>query len=372
MAKSWAEMSKEERSKYSSKKAYNKQHGLGKHKPAENNTTPEQTSNRSEAKDRANNHKNLPEMVKHEASGKMIRNPGILTKHEQAQVDKRKAQAARSNNYNNLAQRMGQADAQRKTGNGQFKDEYGAALKNMSKDERRSFNQTRQQAQKNYRQETNDAYRQSRIDLQKQKDAVGRRGVYEYQSAKDLHKKNIDKYSYTGEENEREAHKKALIRTFQNSGYDYNHADVLRHMNDGKENKMFTGLYDDYGGYDNWYKNHSIYSGENAFDKEKFFGSQTHTQDIGNYTYDLGNFTGSKDIMDRGEVLKQGNARQQAGKDFYNSNSFMEKYGKYDFAQQNKDYRNASVQDRQNAYFQRQNRNDEIRANNESRKQLGY
>ena len=106
-------------------------------------------------------------------------------------------------------------------------------------------------------------------------------------------------------------------------------------MKGGAENKMFTGLYDDYGGYQNWYDNYSIYSGENA-------QQAGHVQDASlrlasdnfdaDYNLNLGNFTGSKDIIDRDEVMRQGAARQQAGRDFYNSNEFMEKYGQYDWA----------------------------------------
>lgn len=243
----------------------------------------------------------------------------------------------------------------------------GTYQKMVNADKKVQYDQAQTQRKK-----AGEAYRQSRIDLQQSKDAVGRRGVYEYQSAKDLHNKNADQYKHTSDLSAREADRRAIIRTLQNSDYDYNHADVLRHMNDGKENKMFTGLYDDYGGYQNWYDNHSIYGGENAHSKEKFFSEQMPVEDVGNYTYNLGNFTGSRDIMDRDEVMRQGAARQQAGKDFFNSNEFMEKYGNYDFAQQNKDYANASVADRQADYFERQNRNDQIRENAARRKSYNY
>ena len=197
---------------------------------------------------------------------------------------------------------------------------------------------TRQQQAREDRRDSAYAYKQSRLDMQKEKDAVGRRGVYDYQSAKDIQAKNIGKYTDDGSFSAAQKERSALIRTFQDSGYDYNHADVLRHMKGGKENKMYTGLYDDYGGYENWYNNHSIYSGENAQaighvnNAALRRSGEDISTDNSDYLLNLGNFTGSKDIMDRNEVIRQGNARQEAGKKYFSSDAFYEKYGKYDWA----------------------------------------
>lgn len=247
----------------------------------------------------------------------------------------------------------------------------GTYQKMVNADKKVQYDQAKTQ-----RKEAGEAYRQSRIDLQQSKDAVGRRGVYEYQSAKDLQaSKGGTYYNDLGGLSDNQKERNALIRTFRDSDYDYNHADVLRHMKGGAENKMFTGLYDDYGGYKDWYDNHSIYSGENA-------QQAGHVQDASlrmsgdnfdaDYNLNLGNFTGSKDIIDRDEVMRQGGARQQAGKDFYNSNEFMEKYGQYDWAQQNKNNANASVADRQGNYFDNLNRNDQIRSNAARRESYNY
>ena len=195
-----------------------------------------------------------------------------------------------------------------------------------------------------------DAYRQSRVDLQLHKDAVGRRGVYEYQSARDLqNSKGPIYYDDTGDLTDTQKERNALIRTFRDSGYDYNHADVLRHMKGGKENKMFTGLYDDYGGYQNWYDNHSIYSGENAQQAGHVHDASLRLEGDNfdaDYNLNLGNWTGSKDIMDRDEVLRQGNARQEAGKNYYNSDSFKQKYGQYDWAQNDMFNANSTFEER--------------------------
>ena len=209
---------------------------------------------------------------------------------------------------------------------------------------------TRQQQAREDRRNEADAYRQSRVDLQTHKDAVGRRGVYEYQSAKDLQDSKGGKYyDDLGGLTDTQKERNALIRTFRDSGYDYNHADVLRHMKGGKENKMFTGLYDDYGGYQNWYDNHSIYSGENAQQAGHVHDASLRLEGDNfdaDYNLNLGNWTGSKDIMDRDEVLRQGNARQQAGKDYYNSDSYKQKYGQYDWAQNDMFNANSTFQER--------------------------
>ena len=189
-----------------------------------------------------------------------------------------------------------------------------------------------------FRKEEARAYSQSRVELQKAKDAVGRRGVYQYQSVRDNHLKdgNLKKYdsldpNLTYQEKERNA----LIRTFRDSGYDYNSADILRHMKGGKENKMFTGLYDDYGGYKNWYENHSIYSGENAQAKDHVTNKASRKQGYdfdAQYQLNLGNWKGSQDIIATDEVLRQGQARQQAGQNYRTSEDFANRFGKYDFA----------------------------------------
>lgn len=195
--------------------------------------------------------------------------------------------------------------------------------------------------QKVERKESAKAYAQSRKDIQAAGAKEGKANIYSYQKANDNEAAGYKAGKYNdvegADENTRE--RNALIRTFQESGYDYNYADIQRHQNQGKENKSMPGLYDEYGGYDNWYNNHSIYSGENAYDKYTFEGKGgSARRDVGpGYTYDLGNFKGSQDVMNLDTVLEQGNARQDAMQNYQTSDKYMEKYGKYDWAQ---DYAN--------------------------------
>lgn len=187
-----------------------------------------------------------------------------------------------------------------------------------------------------FRKESARAYGESRVELQKAKDAVGRRGVYHYQSAKKIQGDKLGEYTNVAGDTDTQRERNAIIRTFQDSGMDYNHADVLRHMKGGAENKMFTGLYDDYGGYKNWYDNHSIYSGDNAQAKDHLTNVNSRVggaEAEHDYKLNLGNWKGSQDIMAFDKVMEQGQARQQAGQNYRNSEEFANRFGKYDWAQ---------------------------------------
>jgi len=205
--------------------------------------------------------------------------------------------------------------------------------KMVGADKKQKFDQ-----QKKDRKESAQAYAQSRKDIQAAGAKAGKANIYSYQKANDNEAAGFKAGKYNDiapgeDDNMRE--RNALIRTFQESGYDYNYADIQRHQNQGKENKTIPGLYDKYGGYDNWYNNHSIYSGENAYDKYSFEGGDgtTARRDVGpSYTYDLGNFRGSQDVMGLDTVLEQGKARQDAMQNYQTSNEFKNKYSKYDWA----------------------------------------
>ena len=319
MAKSWAEMSKEER-KGKNKKDYMRSTGQGVQ--GERAAAKEKAQARQEEQSQQKK-PDVPEMVKHHASGKMIRNPALLNKHEQAAVDKRNAEKQQANQYNNLAKRMGEMDAQRrhmsddeyKESQGQFKDEFSAANKNMSSEQRRSFNQLRQQTTKNARQVEVDAYKQSIAEVQAEKAKYGPTNVYGRQSARNTHEGSMAKGNskVTGprdQASESMRERNRIADELYDSGYDYSHNEMLRHYGGGKENKSMPGLYDEYGGYQNWYDNHSLYSG---------------------------NFSGSKDLMDFDKVMETGQKQQDAMKNLQTSDDYMSKYGKYKWA---KDYNN--------------------------------
>ena len=179
------------------------------------------------------------------------------------------------------------------------------------------------------------AYKQSRKDLQAAKAKHGPAGHYGMQSALDNQSvaKVGKKYAHSGDLSDKQADRNALVRTFQNSGYDYSHDEVQRSLNDGAYQQQNSWIYDQYGGgkegWKNWRDNYSIYGGEKGHNRESFMAAG---KNVDNYTYDLGNFKGSQDIMAFDKVMEIGRKKQQAGRDFYNSQEFKDKYGEYDWA----------------------------------------
>lgn len=169
------------------------------------------------------------------------------------------------------------------------------------------------------RQKSAQAYNQSRKDIQAVKAKEGPRNVYGRQSARDTHERAMARNQgnvYSGNQkvtgpaaatDPKMIERNEIAEALYDTGYDYSHREMVRHRNKGAENKTMPGLYDEYGGYDNWYNNHSLY-GE-------------------------GGFTGSKDLMDFDQVMETGQRQQDAMRNFQTSDKYMSKYGKYDWAQ---------------------------------------
>ena len=198
--------------------------------------------------------------------------------------------------------------------------------------------------QKVERKESAKAYGQSRKDIQAVKAKHGPKGVYGRQSALENQSANNvgAKYQDKGESmTAKERDNAALVRTLQNSGYDYSHAELQRSKGQGAYQAQNDYLYDAYGGgkegWKNWRENHSIYGGENAHNYDDFWNNSETGNVSGSFTYNTGNFKGSQDIMDLDKVLDIGRSQQDAIKNYQTSEDYMSKYGKYDWAQ---DYAN--------------------------------
>ena len=132
------------------------------------------------------------------------------------------------------------------------------------------------------------------------------------QSARDTHERSMARGNpkVTGPQANDSADMLAaneLAKELYDSGYDYSHNEMVRHRNGGADlSKTNSYLYDAYGGYQNWYDNHSLYS--------------------------EGGFTGSKDLMDFDKVMEVGQQQQDAIKNYQTSDEYMSKYGQYDWA----------------------------------------
>jgi hypothetical protein len=198
--------------------------------------------------------------------------------------------------------------------------------------------------QKVERKESAKAYGQSRKDIQAEKLKYGPQGVYGRQSALENQSANNvgARYQDKGADmTAKERDEAALVRTLQNSGYDYSHAELQRSRGQGAYQVQNDYLYDQYGGgkegWENWRENHSIYGGENAHNYDDFYNNPDTAEVSGSFTYNTGNFKGSQDIMDLDKVLDAGRNQQDAIKNYQTSEDYMNKYGKYDWAQ---DYAN--------------------------------
>lgn len=157
------------------------------------------------------------------------------------------------------------------------------------------------------REKENEAYRQSRIDIQK----AAPKSKVNNQSARTAHQRNLDKEKpmVTGpaaQDDPKMIEKNETAQQLYDTGYDYSYNEMIRHRNDGAENKTMPGLYDSYGGYQNWYDNHSLYSG---------------------------NFTGSNDIVSQDVAMDRQRERQTFIRDYQLGDDYQKKYGQYSWAQ---------------------------------------
>ena len=89
------------------------------------------------------------------------------------------------------------------------------------------------------------------------------------------------------------------------SGHNFSWQDYNMNKNEGKKNSQYN--YDAYGGYENWYNNHSVYS--------------------------EGGFKGSNNVMSSSEVASAERDRYNKLHEYKMSDDYMKKYGNYDWAQ---------------------------------------
>ena len=113
-----------------------------------------------------------------------------------------------------------------------------------------------------------------------------------------------DGYDTYGADTTNQANESVADQLVQ-SGNDFSWADYGMHRNGGKQNSQYN--YDAYGGYDNWYNNHSAYS--------------------------EGGWKGSQNVMDAGAIASGNQQRNDARNQYQLSDEYMKKYGQYDWAQ---------------------------------------
>ena len=173
----------------------------------------------------------------------------------------------------------------------------------MQKAERRN----QYEKNRDHRDASNEAFAESRRDLTDVRNSVGPNDIYNRQSARKIYERDMSKANEKpGNSSANNSNQFDYKAALYDSGYDFNNREYLRHSKDGKEVKLLPGLYDEYGGYQNWYDNHSLFTGT---------------------------FKGSKDLMEQSEVFRIGQAQQDASRELQLSNDYMDKFGQYDWAQ---------------------------------------
>ena len=363
MAKSWADMSKEERNATGqSKKEYNRSTGQSViPKYAEKDKEPQPSGNSKTSSGGSSSSKSNPSGQ--DLINKYTPNAGAASSKSNWQEAKSKAQSHQSSNEGAAAKsaassRYGEnTDWSKLTKSGTVSDEVRndprlqemvknpktgamqnkyvimysggnivenpnlydeeAAKKTQEREAQRAAERapTFNEIQRQERDEERKAYDQYRLDIQAVKAEHGPKGVYGMQSARDTHERSMSRGNpmVTGPQAVESAEMIAankLAQDLYDTGYDYSHNEMIRHRNAGSDkSKTNSYLYDAYGGYQNWYDNHSLFSG---------------------------NFTGSKDLMEFDKVMEIGQQQQNAIQNYQTSDEFQNKYGKYDWANNSK------------------------------------
>ena len=309
MAKSWADMTKEERQATGkSKKEYNQSTGhraeVIASKELNNNPTTTQPdssgSNRAEAKERAATHTNNT-AASRVAAQNGYKTTGGSKRPEGTTYVPGKGYVEAPSWYRNSKGQIPSTMSASDYSGGEEKYKQMQAIQ-QRKEAKRAAERAPKEAAYAARQERRDdaeAYRQSREDLKTFRESssgglerkVDQRSHYEHLMNK--------KGGYGGN-----AAHNAAVEQLMSTGQGFTHLDVQREMGSSSTHNL-DGLYKAYGGIENYQKNHSVGSGN--------FKAQEG----------LTTMKGADDAQRKHFAEKR---------DFLN-NDFMKKYGQYDWAQ---------------------------------------
>ena len=283
MAKSWADMSKEERSKYDSKKAYNKSTGQGKH-----------AAESSGGSDSGGS-----------SSGGVKHYQATLNETSQAMLDRqneRKAQDAKKSEAKERASAYLAKGNSRDAEFDRILKEGGTNNADFQKTQNANRKKKYEATQQERAQEAQ-AYQQYHRDLATSRKASGKTGERKVDQTSHYQHMMDTKGSYGGND----SHQNAVKRLME-SGQKFSNLDVQREMGSASTHNL-DGLYKSYGGIENYMENHSVGSG---------------------------NFKGDQSL---GTMKQADDAQRDYFADrtnFFNSSDFSKKYGNYDWAQRSK------------------------------------
>lgn len=270
--KKWSELSQEDskamKAKYGSKQAWQdaKAKAEGYKNETEKKTTKEQQSSQpvTDATSSANN----MEGALKDKNGRIVGYTGAAA--EQRNEERAEVKANQGPDpVEAFKKKFSYANATNRN-EGQFADEYKQITSGMSNSERKEF-------QKDIYDDTRYIKKHGVKELQDTeganvKEQMGMSGSY-FSNASEYYENKSRPWEVSGpqgtgardSETGEPLHSKYLasvqdsVNMLKGTGYDFSQAEVARHR-DGGSQKNIKGLYDSYGGYDNWYNNYSAYS----------------------------------------------------------------------------------------------------------------
>ena len=313
MAKSWADMSKEERSKYDSKKAYNRSTGQGKVKSKDK---PKEAV-RAEAKERAqaNASPAAKSASPSSAASRVAAQNGYKTtggskRPEGTTYVPGKGYVKAPSWYRNKDGKIPSVMSSSDYSGGEEKYKQQLAIQQRKEDKRAAERAPKEAAYaaREARRAEAYAYQDSRRDMAEARKSWGNGGGMERkvdQRAHYEHMKNTKgNYGVKGA-------KAAAVEKLMSTGQKFSALDVEREMGSASTHNM-KGLYKAYGGYENYMENHSVGSGN--------WQSRIPQDQLGT-------------MADADAAQRKFMADKTA---YYNSDGFNEKYGNYSWAQKDK------------------------------------
>lgn len=235
---------------------------------------------------------------------------GVTKENWNRSLDKARAEKEKNQQKKDQAGMINQF-SQNAAKTGSYGKEWNSFTAGMSQNAKTDIKKQIRENVDQLKEDNNSAYIKANEEVL---DAAGP-SVYKYQTARDRFASNkVKGSSYLVRSDDDQYETYAQNMDMQNetiaskllaSGHDFSWEDYRMHKKGGAENSRYD--YEPYGGYDNWYNNHSLY-GANGF-------------------------TGSKNVLSVEETGKQETARTKAMREYKLSDDYMNKYGQYDWAQ---------------------------------------
>ena len=339
MAKSWADMSKDERSKYEGKKAYNKQHGLERY--AEGGVLEHKSDTYvppSPANSNANNQNNSGSSSSSNSTSSSTSNSSSSSSSSSAatphQTQNRQQAVEKAQNYQTSSSTASKSKEQQQhetfmraqsyldnhpnKGRGSVRDAgYEQILREGGLSNHQFQEWTNANRKEQYDQ--NQYYKKHGFPMSDEKkafiEAQKNAGVGNVPAQFTVNQQSYyqDQFNKTGRYHQNEARNNA-IKGLMGTGLKFSTLDIERELGAGS-NHGFKGLYGNKNGmegFQDYQTNHSVASGN------------------------FGTFTDQSKYVEKQDVIDQRNSAIKTNYDFYNDELINNQFGQYDWFQEKK------------------------------------